>query len=80
MFRYAVIDAAGIVVGESWLSGEVMEDNLIPIEETFDLSNKRYENGAWVEHIPAKIEEEPNPTQLDIIEANTSYIVMMMEA
>ena len=80
MFRYAVIDATGIVIGESWLSSEVTVDNMIRIGENFDTSNKRYADGEWVEYIPEETEVETKPTQLDVIEANTSYLVMMMEA
>ena len=46
MIRYAQIDIeTGIVISDSYLSGEVEAENLIQIEEDFDLTNKKYENG-----------------------------------
>ena len=41
MYRYAQIDiSTGIVVGDSYLSGEVELENMIPISDGFDLKNK----------------------------------------
>ena len=76
MFRYAVINTTtGNVEGESYLSTEGLEKehpNLIPIADDFDLSFKKWDFGAetWVEYIPETTEpSEPEPTQLDRIEA-----------
>jgi hypothetical protein len=60
MIRYAQIDLdTGMVVSDSYLSGEVEAENMIQIEEGFDLTNKKYENGKWVEYVPkvSEIEE-----------------------
>lgn len=59
MQRYAQINAAGYVVSDSHLSGVVDHPNLIPIAEDFDLTNKRYVDGQWVEFIPEPAGEEP---------------------
>lgn len=76
MYHYIQIDENGYVVSDSWLSGEVVADNMILVSEDFDSTNKKYENGKWVEYVP----ETPAhaPTQLDVIEANTAYIAMML--
>lgn len=59
MIRYAQIDLdTGMVVSDSYLSGEVEAENMIQIEEGFDLTNKKYENGKWVEYIPKVPEVE----------------------
>lgn len=59
MIRYAQIDLdTGMVVSDSYLSGEVEAENLIQIEEDFDLTNKKYENGKWVEYVPKVPEVE----------------------
>ena len=77
MYHYIQIDDEGYVVSDSWLSGEVIADNMILVDEDFDPTNKRYVEGEWVEYTP----EVPayHPTQLDVIEANTAYIAMMLE-
>lgn len=68
MYRYAIINIeTGIVVGESYLSGKVKKDDMIPIPFDFDITNKKYINGEWVEYIPEPL-PEPEPTQLDRIE------------
>ena len=59
MFRYAQIDIeTGIVVSDSYLSGEVNYDYMIRIPDNFDLKNKKYENGNWVEYVPEVPEVE----------------------
>ena len=59
MIRYAQIDIkTGIVISDSYLSGEVEAENMILIDEDFDLKNKRYINGNWIEHV-----SEPNETE-----------------
>ena len=60
MIRYAQINTkTGIVTVDSYLSGEVEAENMIRIDEDFDLTNKKYENGKWVEYVPkvSEIEE-----------------------
>lgn len=59
MIRYAQIDIeTGIVISDSYLSGEVEAENMILIDEDFDLKNKRYINGNWIEYV-----SEPNETE-----------------
>lgn len=81
--RYAQIDGNGFVVSDSWLSGEVEADNMIPIAEDFDLTNKKYVDGKWVEYIPEPIEVESALTdeQKAIFETQTNieYLVCMNE-
>lgn len=76
MYRYAQIDSEGFVISDSFLTGEVIADNLIAISDDFDLANKKYVGGAWVEYIPAPT-TDPEPTQLDEIEANLDYLVLL---
>jgi hypothetical protein len=80
-YHYAQIDIeTGYVISESWLSGEVVAPHMIPIADDFHPYNKKYVDGEWVDYTPEPIQPpEPEPTQLDVIEANTSYLVMMME-
>ena len=84
MFRYAQIDENGYVMSDSYLSGEVKADNMIIISDDFDLTNKKYINGKWVEYTPEPI--EPEKTQLDKIEEiitntalTTEYMACLQE-
>ena len=81
MFRYAQIDTeTGMVVSDSYLSGEVEADNMISISEGFDLTNKKYVNGEWVEYTPEPIEPEPTTDEiLADIQVNTDYLVCLAE-
>ena len=76
MYHYIQIDENGYVVSDSWLSGEVIADNMIRVVDNFNSTNKRYVDGEWIEYIPEVVTHPP--TQLDVIEANTTYIAMMM--
>jgi len=58
MYRYAQINEDGDVVSDSYLSGEAKADNMIPLDDGFDLTNKRYVNGTWVDYTPEPIEAE----------------------
>ena len=81
LFRYAQVDERGLVVSDSCLSGKVNADNMIPLEDNFDLTGKKwdFELKDWVEYVPEPTPEpEYEPTQLDNIEAQVTYIAMMM--
>jgi hypothetical protein len=71
MPRYAQINLeTGYVVSDSYL-GETSAPNLIPIDNDFDLSYKKwdFETETWVEYVPEPVEPvTPQPTQLDRIE------------
>ena len=58
MYRYAQINDDGFVVSDSHLSGEVKAENMIPLDDNFDLENKRFVNGNWEEYIPGPAEAE----------------------
>lgn len=65
--RYAQIDLeSGIVISDSHLSGEVKAKHMIPISNDFDLSNKKYINGEWVDYVPEVVDE---PTDQELINA-----------
>lgn len=75
-YRYAQIykhkDGFGYPECDSQLSGEVIAENMIRLEEDFDLTDKRwnYTTSEWESYEPEVIHEpEPQPTQLDIIES-----------
>lgn len=58
---YAQLDENNICVGVSDLSGEIIADNMIRIEEmNTDLTGKKYNNGNWeaVEPLKNKFESE----------------------
>lgn len=76
MYRYAIIDENGIVVGVSQLSGEVSKSDMILIDSDFDLANKKWNGSVWETYEPPE-PEPPEPTQLDNIEEAQ---LMIMEA
>ena len=80
-YRYAQINEEGIVVGDSHLSGIVGVSNMVSIEDNFDLTNKKYVNGEWVKYVPEESTSttEPVVTQLDKIEANLDFLVMISD-
>ena len=71
MYRYAVIDEDGIIIGHSQLSGEVHKENLIPIDADFDTTNKKWNGESWESYTPPE-PPEPEPTQLDRMEEQLS--------
>lgn len=76
MYRYAQIDGEGAVISDSFLAGEVIADNMVAISDDFDLANKKYVSGTWIEVEPTP-DTKPEPTQLDKIEANLDYLVLI---
>lgn len=82
MFRYAEIDENGIVFAVSYMEEEIDKPTLILITEDFDITNKKYINGEWIEYIP---EPEPEPPlsemEQSILETaiNTDYLVCLAD-
>lgn len=66
--HYAQIDENGYIVGISHLSGEMSESNLIQIDEDFEPTNKKWNGASWESYTPPE-PPEPEPTQLDRMEA-----------
>ena len=51
MYRYAQLDTDGKVIGVSYLSGIVEDDNLIQIEDNFNPWGKKFDKAenSWVD-------------------------------
>ncbi|MEA5085592.1 MAG: hypothetical protein VB018_15840 [Lachnospiraceae bacterium] len=81
MFRYAQINENGIVVSDSYLSGEVTAENMISIAEDFVLTNKKYVDGEWVEYVPEPIVEVLTEQERTILETAVSidYLVCLAD-
>ena len=80
MYRYAQIDENGYIVSDSHLSGEVTVDNMIPVSDDFDLTNKRYVDGEWQTYEPSYVEELSEAEQAIFeTEINTEYLVALAE-
>ena len=83
MFRYAQINENGTIDADSYLSGIVEAENMIPLAPDFDLRNKRWNGTDWEDYEP-----EPEPViplseqeQIAIDTAlNVEYIACLMEA
>ena len=70
MIRYAQIDIkTGSVISDSYLSVEGEAENMIQIEEGFDLTNKRYTEGNWIEYVHNENEIENNNSETEISDA-----------
>ncbi len=79
MIRYAQIDIkTGLVISDSYLSGEVEAENMIQIEEGFDLTNKRYIDGNWIEYVPNENETENNNNETEISDAELIQAEMLL--
>lgn len=81
MFKYAQLDITGKVIGVSSLSGEVIADDLIRIEDGFSPWGKRYDKEAnsWIDLPPIDpppgeppseepVQVDPQPTLEDKID------------
>ncbi|MGE4214834.1 MAG: flagellar basal-body rod protein [Anaerotignaceae bacterium] len=81
MYRYAQINENGFVVSDSHLSGEVVADNMIGIEENFDIRNKKYTNGEWVEFNPEPMVETLTEQEKTALETavNVDYLVCLAD-
>lgn len=79
MIRYAQIDIkTGLVISDSYLSGEVEAENMIQIEEDFDLTNKRYIDGNWIEYVPDENETENNENDTEFSETERIQAEMLL--
>lgn len=79
MIRYAQIDSkTGLVISDSYLSGEVEAENMIQIEEDFDLTNKRYVDGNWIEYVPESNETENNNNETEISDTELIQAQMLL--
>lgn len=85
MYHYAQIekreDGYGYMVADSYLSGEVISENMIPITDPIDYTNHRwnYDTEQWEEYTPEpEPAPEPKPTQLDNIEESQLIIMEAM--
>ncbi|MCJ7857016.1 flagellar basal-body rod protein [Lachnospiraceae bacterium NSJ-143] len=82
MYRYAQINKNGYVVSNSCLSGEVTAENMIPIPEEFDITDKKYVNGQWTEYTPEPAVEEPSEQaimQAEVLLSQQEIIIKQKE-
>jgi len=74
MPRYIQINTeTGIPVSDSYLSAEVIADNMIPVEDDFEVGTRKYVDGEWVEYEPEPL-PDTEPSQLDRIEEQVNNI------
>ena len=80
MYKYAQSNNEGICFSKSLLSGIVDSPDMILLtDEDYDkpLLGKKYVNGLWEDIIPDMREMDESPSQLDEIQANLDYLVMI---
>lgn len=54
-------DGYWYIEADCHLSGEVSEPNMIPVDEDFDIENKRWNGSSWESYAPPE-PPEPEPT------------------
>lgn len=74
MYKYAQIDSENICFAVSYLSGEIIADDMIRLSAEDEPLGKKYNNGIW-EELPPQPEPEPEQSQLDRIEANIQSLM-----
>ena len=83
MFKYAQLDNTGKVIGVSNLSGEVIADDLIRIEDGFSPWGKRYDKkvNSWIDLPPEEtVPVEPQPTVEEQLEELSEIATATMMA
>jgi len=78
--RYAQIDENGICFADSYLSGEVHADDMIPLNanEVSPLG-KKYNDGVWIEVEQAQLPQQENDTEI-IMQSITELELQSLEA
>ena len=69
MIKYAQIRDDGTIVSISYLSNEVNADNMIKIDESTNLNNKKYYKGKWVDIPEPKSETTNEKSEYEMIKA-----------
>ena len=80
MFKNAQISNEGICMSKSLLSGIVDSPDMVLLtDQDFEqpLLGKKYVNGLWEDVISDISETKESPSQLDEIQANLDYLVMI---
>lgn len=83
MYRYVRVDIDGLPIEDFWYSEEVHETDKIPIPLDFNLTNKKYVDGEWVDINPVpeweqNLIDEQEEAQLEM-QANIQYLVDLTE-
>lgn len=82
MYKYAQIDSNNICFAVSYLSGEVIADDMIRLSAEDEPLGKKYNNGTW-EEVPSQPAPESEPTEDEIIQAemllNQAQIIATQE-
>lgn len=83
MYRYVKVDSEGLPIEDFWYQEEIEEKDKIPIPTDFNLSNKKYSDGKWVDIVPipswgADLIDETAEAQLEQ-QMNIQYLVDLAE-
>ena len=78
MYRFAQLDNNNIVIGDSWLSYDMHQKNMIPLSDNFPSPiGKKYVNGEFID-VPHEPVITPEMMQ-ESIALNTEYLVALTE-
>ena len=80
MERYAQVNKEGYIISDSHLSGIVDNKDMIPISDTFNCKNKRWNGKEWETYKPEPIPlTEQEQIAIDTA-LNVEYMACLMEA
>lgn len=78
--RYAQINENGICFADSYLSGEVHADNMIPLNKNaVSPLGKKYNNGVWIEVEQPQLPQPESDTEI-IMQSITELELQGLEA
>lgn len=80
MFHYAQIDENGIPFSNSYLSEPVESEFMIPVDDNFDIQNKKWNGTDWEEYIPPVDPNLDEEKEMQLEQAmNIQYLVDLAE-
>jgi len=80
-FRYAQVNDEGFIISDSMLSDVVIKTKMIPVSEAFDLTNKRFIDGDWVEYEPEEPKLQISEMEIETLKTSlgVEYLVILNE-
>lgn len=79
MNRYIQIDInTGQIIGENYTTGIIEREDMILVDDDFDRTNKKYNDGEWVTFTPKPV--DPKPTEEPITQEEVNATILLNQA
>ena len=79
MNRYIQIDiSTGQIIGENYTTGIIERENMILVDDNFDKTNKKYNDGEWVTFTPKPV--DPTPVEEPITQEEVNATILLNQA